>query len=540
MNISNKSTRNRINYKHDKRNDTYVSPSVSQSMFHEQNVFGKYERNREEKHVECKVEVRSDYHKKGLKGISHDDVLSEIAKVIDIEDVLSIQITEKDCIVTLKNPESKDRLAAQGIALRDRSVKFYEVESLITHVTIKDAPYELDNLYIVAQMLRFGKVVPGSLKRGVIKGTNIENGSRYIDILECDTVLPNRTSFGRFEVRLFADNNRTPCIYCHITGHPSYRCKDKPSLMNQKRCYNCCGIGHVANACTSEAYCSYCNANGHARRDCEQYKQETEKKELGSYGPEILEGRQDNTKNIHTDEDDKESIASDNTNCERETVSVLLGASNCIRLGHIDDSVVNASISGGSFDKIEQNIDLAFQKTENKDIEKVVICLGTNDISRNKSDSDQINLLVTSAVNRVKSSFPEAQIGLCNIIPRKGNGAQFQKINETTKNVNSFMKKLCVREQFVAFVDINDQFYKHGAVIRTLFDKNDSSGVHVSTEGAQRINSKLCEFLNSPNTNVVVSNTPIDRKRNRSDKTTPTSADRTSKVSRKETGIDHD
>ncbi|CAG2212093.1 unnamed protein product [Mytilus edulis] len=439
-----------------------------------------------------------------------------------------------------KNPESKDRLAAQGIALRDRSVKFYEVESLITHVTIKDAPYELDNLYIVAQMLRFGKVVPGSLKRGVIKGTNIENGSRYIDILECDTVLPNRTSFGRFEVRLFADNNRTPCIYCHITGHPSYRCKDKPSLMNQKRCYNCCGIGHVASACTSEAYCSYCNANGHARRDCEQYKQETEKKELGSYGPEILEGRQDNTKNIHTDEDDKESIASDNTNCERETVSVLLGASNCIRLGHIDDSVVNASISGGSFDKIEQNIDLAFQKTENKDIEKVVICLGTNDISRNKSDSDQINLLVTSAVNRVKSSFPEAQIGLCNIIPRKGNGAQFQKINETTKNVNSFMKKLCVREQFVAFVDINDQFYKHGAVIRTLFDKNDSSGVHVSTEGAQRINSKLCEFLNSPNTNVVVSNTPIDRKRNRSDKTTPTSADRTSKVSRKETGIDHD
>lgn len=66
MNISNKSTRNHINYKHDKRNDTYVSPSVSQSMFHEQNVFGKYERNREEKHVKFKVEVRSDCHKKSI------------------------------------------------------------------------------------------------------------------------------------------------------------------------------------------------------------------------------------------------------------------------------------------------------------------------------------------------------------------------------------------------------------------------------------------------------------------------------------------
>ncbi|CAC5423925.1 CNBP [Mytilus coruscus] len=109
-------------------------------------------------------------------------------------------------------------------------------------------------------MLRFGKVVPGSIKRGVIKGTNIENGSRYIDILDCEAVLPNRTSLGRFEVRLlFADNNRTPCIYCHITGHPSYRCKNKPSIMNQRRCYNCSAIGHVANACPNEAHCSYCN-----------------------------------------------------------------------------------------------------------------------------------------------------------------------------------------------------------------------------------------------------------------------------------------
>ncbi|CAC5368324.1 CNBP [Mytilus coruscus] len=118
-------------------------------------------------------------------------------------------------------------------------------------------------------MLRFGKVVPGSIKRGVIKGTNIENGSRYIDILDCEAVLPNRTLLGRFEVRLFADNNRTPCIYCHITGHPSYRCKIKPSLMNQRRCYNCSGIGHLANACKNEAYCSYCNIKGHAKIDCE-------------------------------------------------------------------------------------------------------------------------------------------------------------------------------------------------------------------------------------------------------------------------------
>ncbi|CAC5419323.1 CYP4B1 [Mytilus coruscus] len=156
----------------------------------------------------------------GLKGISHDDVMSEICKLIDIHDVLSIQITGKDCIVTLKNPETKDRLATQGTPLRDRSIKLYEVESSITHVTIKDMPYE--------------------------------------------------KTIATFALR---------CL-------------------------------------------------GHARSDCEQYKQETEKKELGSYGPEIFKGRQDSTNNIYTDEGDEEYISSDNANCEKETMCVLLGASN--------------------------------------------------------------------------------------------------------------------------------------------------------------------------------------------------------------------
>lgn len=53
MNTSNKSTRNCINYKHDKRSDTYVSPSVSLSMFHDHNVSGNYERNRDEKQPTC-------------------------------------------------------------------------------------------------------------------------------------------------------------------------------------------------------------------------------------------------------------------------------------------------------------------------------------------------------------------------------------------------------------------------------------------------------------------------------------------------------
>ena len=71
--------------------------------------------------------------------------------------------------------------------------------------------------------------IPGSLRRGYIKDTHVENGSRYLQILNCIPTLPNRTKFGRFEVRVFADNNRTECVHCgKKKQHPSYSCRQNP------------------------------------------------------------------------------------------------------------------------------------------------------------------------------------------------------------------------------------------------------------------------------------------------------------------------
>ena len=86
-------------------------------------------------------------------------------------------------------------------------------------------------------MSKYGQVINGSIKRGVIKGTNIENGTRYVQILNCSPIIPVRTNFGRFEIRLYADNNRTECSYCQQTNHPYYRCPTKPTSI--KTCYNC-------------------------------------------------------------------------------------------------------------------------------------------------------------------------------------------------------------------------------------------------------------------------------------------------------------
>jgi hypothetical protein len=123
-------------------------------------------------------------------------------------------------------------------------------------------PYEVQNCFVATQMLRYGQVIPESVRRGYIKGTNIENGSRYLSMLKCDKTLPNKTNFSRFEVRIFANNNRTECKYCRTTDHPSYLCRDKPARV--VRCYNCNQMVHIARDCNIEPICSFCKQSGHS------------------------------------------------------------------------------------------------------------------------------------------------------------------------------------------------------------------------------------------------------------------------------------
>ena len=84
---------------------------------------------------------------------------------------------------------------------------------------------------------------------------------------------------------------------------------------------------------------------------------------------------------------------------------------------------MNASKSGANFENFTHILDLAVQKTDSFKVDKVAICLGTNDISKHKDDSDQINLLVTKAAAQVKSAYPESLVGPCSIIPLKANSA---------------------------------------------------------------------------------------------------------------------
>lgn len=80
-------------------------------------------------------------------------------------------------------------------------------------------------------------------------------------------------------------------------------------------------------------------------------------------------------------------------------------------------------------------------KLNTTDVSKIIIFnLGTN----NKTDHDMIN--VSNAVNKMKGCFPNAKIGLCSILPRKGKGPCQVKCNLTSSSFKLFIGKLCEKD----------------------------------------------------------------------------------------------
>ena len=158
-------------------------------------------------------------------------------------------------------------------------------------------------------------------------------------------------------------------------------------------------------------------------------------------------------------------------------------------------------------------------------VAKAVICLGTNDISKNKSDTDQVILSVISAVEKVTKSFPNAQIGICSIIPRKGKSLNIQTLNTASSSVNSFLKKMCEKDSNLEYIDLWTEFTNNDDhPIRTLYDTNDHSGVHINTDGAEVMADEILEFILSDS--EVTNQTPLKKnKRTRSvTSSTPDSA----------------
>ena len=153
-------------------------------------------------------------------------VMSGIEDVVNLAGIKAIQITENNCLITVGSNETKEQLLIDGLSIRNTYNNVYDVDRVITNVTINDAPYELDDLFLIEHLRKYGEVIENSLRRGKIRGTEIETGTRYVKLVNCKEAIPVQTSFGRFRVRILSDN-KTECRICGEIGHPLFKCPEK-------------------------------------------------------------------------------------------------------------------------------------------------------------------------------------------------------------------------------------------------------------------------------------------------------------------------
>lgn len=67
--------------------------------------------------------------------------------------------------------------------LRNMFIKLLDADKSIMNVTVKDAPVEMDDAAIVSVLQAYGALESGSVRRGTVKGTQIENGTRYLQMI---------------------------------------------------------------------------------------------------------------------------------------------------------------------------------------------------------------------------------------------------------------------------------------------------------------------------------------------------------------------
>ena len=155
-----------------------------------------------------------------------------------------------------------------------------------------------------------------------------------------------------------------------------------------------------------------------------------------------------------------------------------------------------------TIEKIEELItqSIAIDKPEN--IEKVVVHLGTNDVSHNSTDVGQVIINYSLGLNSVRDCFQNAKIYLCSIPPRKGKSDGINQKNETTAAVNRYLHCLASQDAALEYVDTYPSLTSRdsGSPLKNLYDKKDQSGVHLNKQGKDALKNIFNNIFKKENT----------------------------------------
>lgn len=435
------------------------------------------------------------FNTNAITNLRENEVMESLRATIDIQHVKGIQVTQRECRVTLSSLETKQELKASGINLRNMHVRMQDADKTVLNVTVKDAPVEMSDIAIASVLEVYGSVVQGSIRRGKIRGTDIETGTRYLSMVNVEeqTYLPRTVNIGRFTLRIFCDKN----------------------LQQVKKCYRCHSTEHIIRDCPEkDPICSYCGQSGHKQTDCVDHQelelgQDTEQR-YEETAVQNMNNAHDERKLATSSSETSNAIVDQVTPSSIETPDTLILGASMIK--HIDMSskAVVIAESGMTASNVGQLLAAARNKVDQDKVKRVVVHLGTNDNSRHKDDADTVKLNMADCIAQIRREYPEAQVCVASIPPRKGKSASVQAYNRQATSINAYLQKSAERSDKLQYLDTTTCLAPSGHPVKRYYSDSDPSGIHLSPSGQDKLKEIFEGYLERDNS-------AESRKRNRSE-----------------------
>lgn len=89
-------------------------------------------------------------------------------------------------------------------------------------------------------------------------------------------------------------------------------------------------------------------------------------------------------------------------------------------------------------------------------------------------------------------------------------------MNKNTKAVNEYVLKMSRKENFLYFLDNDEDLLDKDIPIKSFYDNNDASGIHLNAKGANVLEENIQTFFDSGSSTEYDFDTPMSKKRNRS------------------------
>ena len=336
------------------------------------------------------------------------------------------------------------------------------------------------------------------------------------------------------------------CRFCHDIVPKGHTCDKGPS----RRCYNCGSDSHIKMKCTQGKACFKCGSTSHIARDCvgvlqiestiefpllpprpsaggqnrtqaansegvlstpdlqqanEPISTSTDEAEISATDDETtdetndMDAEDDDVASVHEEVADVQNDSAEDSvviDTEMENLHdhqldvLLIGGSNCrdMNMEGDDQLKLNTSllIQGGlPIEEMAEKIEELNAETK-LNIAAIVVNVGACDFPvKEDRDVKRHYMNYVEGINTIRNDCPKAHIIMSSILPRAGKNKE--RANSEINLFNKMVQDLAEEEGNLHFCSNSMYFEQEEGVIGSLYKDADTFGIHVNTEGKERL-----------------------------------------------------